>query len=83
MESGLKERTWGGIVKEIPGRVGSFKPILCMTNFERSHLFNNYRLLDIFPDQITFTQKVQSGNIKFIQNLSPFGIADFAESAAL
>jgi len=54
-----------------------------MTNFERSHLFNNYRLLDIFPDQITFTQKVQSGNIKFIQNLSPFGIADFAESAAL
>jgi len=51
-----------------------------MTNFERSHLFNNYRLLGIFPDQITFTQKVRSGNIKFIQNLSPFGIADFAES---
>jgi len=39
--------------------------------------------LDIFPDQIAFTKKVQSGNIKFIQNSSPFGIADFAESAVL
>jgi len=54
-----------------------------MTNFERSHLFNDYIRLYIFSDQITFTKKVQSGNIKFIQNLSPFGIADFAESAAL
>jgi len=54
-----------------------------MTNFERSHLFNDCRLLDISPGQITFTKKVQSGNIKSIQNLSPFGIADFAESAAL
>jgi len=44
---------------------------------------NDYRLLDIFPDQITFTKKVKSEDIEFIQNLSPFGIADFAESAAL
>jgi len=54
-----------------------------MTNFEKSHLFNDCRRLDTFPGQVAFTQKVQSENIKSIQNLSPFGIADFAESAAL
>jgi len=54
-----------------------------MTNFEGYYFFNHYRLLGMFPSQITFTKKAQSGNIKFIQNLSPFGIADFAESAAL
>jgi len=54
-----------------------------MTNLERSCFFNDCGLLDTFPNQIAFTRKVQSGNIKFIQNLSPFGIADFAESAAL
>jgi len=54
-----------------------------MTNLERSCFFNDCGPLDIFPNQIAFTRKVQSGNIKFIQNLSPFGIADFAESAAL
>jgi len=51
-----------------------------MTNFGRGCLFNDYRLLDIFPGQVAFTKKVESGNIKFIQNSSPFGIADFAES---
>jgi len=54
-----------------------------MTNFEGYQFFNHYGLLGMFPSQITFTLKGQSGNIKFIQNLSPFGIADFAGSVAL
>jgi len=42
-----------------------------MTNFEGSCFFNDCGLLDIFPDQIAFTKKVQSGNIKFIKIRHP------------
>jgi len=49
----------------------------------RSFLFNDYKKLFMFSSLIRFTKKVKARNIKSIQNLSPFRIADFTESAAL
>jgi len=54
-----------------------------MTNFERGCLFNDYKGLFMFFSLIRFTKKVKARNIIAIQNLSPLGIVDFTESAAL
>jgi len=54
-----------------------------MTNFERGCLFNDYKELFMFSSLIRFTKKVKARNIIAIQNLSPLGIVDFTESAAL